>query len=494
MALEHPQAGTVVSDFATIDDYVSQQMRGGIIPGLALAIVRGDRTVHVQGFGTAAPGGQNVTAKTPFLLGSVSKSFTALAIMQLVEAGKIELDAFVQRYLPWFRLADAQASARITVRELLNQTSGIPTLAGIKPIAEGENKTLEQRVREMRDIKLSKPVGSTFQYSNANYVILGLIVQAVSGMSFGKYIEQHIFAPLEMRRSYVSETEAEAHGLADGYQWWFGYPVASGQPFLPDQLPAGYIISCAEDMAHYLLAHMNQGRYGNTSILSPQGMAELQTGVAAMGKTRLQYGMGWMIGNVNDLYLIMHAGDNWNYHTDIAIAPREQLGVVVLINANSILAAATNGLQGYIVKNILRQLTGRQPRKQRLSFKQIYIIVDLLIAAITGLQIWNLVRIARNWYRLPWATLGDLIRGTILPVLGHFILPLDYFLIFPRIIPGFHTVLRRYQPDLNAWLIVTSLLSLATGLVSAARAIFAPSYIAKVKEIEKKVEQQGKAK
>ncbi len=492
MALEHPQAGTVISGFAAIDGYVSQQMRAGIIPGLALAIVRGDQVVHVQGFGTAGPGGRDVTAETPFLIGSLSKSFTALAIMQLVEAGKIELDAFVQRYIPWFRLADAQASARITVRELLNQTSGIPTSAGIKPVAEGGNKTLEQRVREMRAVKLSKPVGSTFQYSNANYVILGLIVQVVSGISYGKYIEQHIFAPLEMRHSYVSETEAEQHGLASGYQWWFGYPVATGHPFLPDQLPAGYIISCAEDMARYLLAHMNQGRYGSTSILSPQGMAELQTGVAVIGRSQLQYGMGWMTGNVNDLYVIMHAGDNWNYHADIAIAPREQVGVVILINANSILAATTNGLQGHIVTDVLRQLTGRQPRPRRLSFKQVYIIVDLLIAAITGLQIWNLARIVRNWYKLPLTTPGDLIRSSILPVLGHFVLPIDYFLIFPRVIPGFHTILRRYQPDLNAWLILTALLSLATGVAGTIRAIFAPSYTAKVKEIERKVERQGK--
>src|SRR5207247_2291011 len=103
-------------DFAGIDRYVTAQMHGALIPGLALGIVHGDRIVHLRGFGVANPAGQPVTPQTPFILGSTTKSFTALAVMQLVEAGKIDLDAPVQRYLPWFHLADPTDSARITVR------------------------------------------------------------------------------------------------------------------------------------------------------------------------------------------------------------------------------------------------------------------------------------------------------------------------------------------------------------------------------------------
>src|SRR6266480_3482263 len=105
-------------DFAKIDAYVGAQI------------------VHLNGFGEADQSGRAVTAQTPFVIGSMTKSFTALAIMQLVEAGKIQLDAPVQRYLPWFRVADPTASARITVRNLLNQTSGIPTSAGVAFLSE----------------------------------------------------------------------------------------------------------------------------------------------------------------------------------------------------------------------------------------------------------------------------------------------------------------------------------------------------------------------
>ena len=113
------------TDFATVDAYVTEQVKNLDIPGLALGIIRDGQIAHLKGFGVANSSGRAVIPQTPFYIGSVSKSFTALAVMQLVEAGKIDLDLPVQTYLPWFELADKGASARITVRHLLNQTTGI---------------------------------------------------------------------------------------------------------------------------------------------------------------------------------------------------------------------------------------------------------------------------------------------------------------------------------------------------------------------------------
>ncbi|MFN2220992.1 MAG: serine hydrolase domain-containing protein, partial [Candidatus Promineifilaceae bacterium] len=113
------------ADFSNIDAYVLDQMNSLDIPGLALGIVQDGQIVHLQGFGAADSTGRAVTPQTPFNIGSVTKSFTALAVMQLVEAGKIDLDAPAQQYLPWFKLADEATTAEITVRHLLNQTTGI---------------------------------------------------------------------------------------------------------------------------------------------------------------------------------------------------------------------------------------------------------------------------------------------------------------------------------------------------------------------------------
>src|SRR3712207_2371790 len=134
-------ARTSPPDVAQIDAFVRAQVARHGIPGLALAVVDGDQIIHLGGYGTADQTGRAVTPHTPFVLASVSKPITALAVMQLVEAGKVELDAPVQHYLPAFRLADPAASAQITVRHLFQHTSGMPNTACD---TRGDAETLEQ--------------------------------------------------------------------------------------------------------------------------------------------------------------------------------------------------------------------------------------------------------------------------------------------------------------------------------------------------------------
>jgi CubicO group peptidase (beta-lactamase class C family) len=197
-----------------------------------------------------------VTPRTPFIIGSLSKSFTALAIMQLVQAGKVVLDAPVQRYLPWFRVADETASTQITVRHLLNQTSGLSTKTGRSFQGNGDvsSGALEKAVRKLRSAELTAPVGKTYQYSTVNYAALGLIVQTVAGRSYESYIQTEILDPLRMSDSYTSEAAAKQHGLATGHHYWFGRPRAADLPYNRGLILAGYLISSAEDMSHYLIA------------------------------------------------------------------------------------------------------------------------------------------------------------------------------------------------------------------------------------------------
>src|SRR5829696_9942045 len=217
-------------EFAAIERFVRKEMAAQRIPGLALGIVKGDRIAYLRGFGKADESGRAVTPQTPFILGSVSKSFTALAIMQLVEAGKIELDAPVQRYLPWFRVADEEASAQITVRHLLNQTSGLSTKTGRSFNGSGDTSdgALETAVRKLRSAEPTAPVGEKHQYSNLNYTTLGLIVQTVSGESYEHYVKEHILIPLNMKDSFMFVPEAQRHGLATGHEYWFGWPFPGG--------------------------------------------------------------------------------------------------------------------------------------------------------------------------------------------------------------------------------------------------------------------------
>src|SRR5258708_32628147 len=325
------------TDTVAIDAYVIAQMRSMRIPGLALGIVKDNQVIYLRGYGVADPTDTHVTPETPFIIGSITKSFTALALMQLVEQGKVELDAPVQRYIPWFRLADPDSSARLSLRHLLYHTSGISRYIGRELLAGQGDASLEQRVRELSTVEPIHPVGEVFQYSNANYLVLGLVIEQVSGQAYGEYIREHIFTTLQMHHSFVSETDALQNGMAQGYRWWFGIPFPDGVPYLPDVLPAGFLLCSTEDMAHYLITHINGGQYGETSILSPAGIAELHRPSAAIGSTDACYGMGWVTESINGVTMLAHPGDTANFHADMIMLPESQWGIIVLTNANNAL-------------------------------------------------------------------------------------------------------------------------------------------------------------
>src|SRR5947209_3610862 len=198
-------AGPAGSDFAHIDRYVQSEMQAASIPGLAYGIVKDGQVIHLAAFGVSGPDGRPMTVQTPMQIGSVGKTITALAIRQFINAGKLDPGAALQCYLPWFRLADARAAQDITIRDLLAHTSGLSTGDGQDPTLYREGPSSEDLVRGLASVRPDRPVGSSYEYSNLNYLILGVVVQAVSGQSYEQYVQQHIFAPLDMRQSYLSE-------------------------------------------------------------------------------------------------------------------------------------------------------------------------------------------------------------------------------------------------------------------------------------------------
>ena len=318
-------------NFAAIDAYISTQQKDLGIPGMALGIVWDGQIAHLQGFGTADSSGRAVTPQTPFYLGSVTKSFTALAVMQLVEAGQVDLDAPVQTYLPWFELADKEASAKITVRNLLNQTSGISEKDGNRFWTSKQE--LEEKIRGLDTIQLTRPVGTTFQYSNLNYDIAGLIVEKISGQPYAEYISQHVFEPLDMRHSYASRAAALADGLAAGHHYMFGRVFGDEGAMPPAQLPSGFLIASAEDLTHYAMAQLNEGRYGEPSILSPQGIAELHA-PAILTKGGDPYGMGWAISPWDGTSVVWHGGDSSRFLSQLYLLPERGSAIVLLSNAS----------------------------------------------------------------------------------------------------------------------------------------------------------------
>ena len=155
------QAQSAPSDFSEVDAYVNQTMRDLPIKGLSLAIVKGDQILYMQGYGTANAQGDPATPQTPWPMGSVTKSFTALAIRQLADAGKVNLDAPLQDYLPEFQLADADATAAITIRDLIDHTSGISELEGQSPYLNSPNTTFAENLDRLAEVSSRLPARGT---------------------------------------------------------------------------------------------------------------------------------------------------------------------------------------------------------------------------------------------------------------------------------------------------------------------------------------------
>jgi CubicO group peptidase (beta-lactamase class C family) len=398
LAIGSSSSRTGGPDYEAIDAYVQEQMQEMRMPGAGLGIVKGDEIVHLESFGDADDSGRDVTSQTPFKIGSTSKSFTALAIMQLVEDGKVDLDAPVQRYIPWFRVADLEASKRITVRNLLNQTSGIPTAAGLTYMYKGDSSkdALEKEVRESSNVELTHPPGKVYQYSNLNYTTLGLIVQMVSGESYEQYAKEHILTPLGMNNSFVFLPEAQRHGLATGHQFWFGRPFPGGGLHYNRAItPAGLITSDARDMSRYLIAQLNGGRYEGTQVLSPEGIAGLHRGTADMGQPDVSYAMGWIDGEMDGVPIVWHNGDTGDFHATMILVPEREWGMVVLMNGSN-----GQGNLDTTANGVVARLLGVEPPPSPGPFQNPIMISFLVILAAGVLQISGIVRsvvLARRW-------------------------------------------------------------------------------------------------
>src|SRR6266487_3458383 len=461
-------------DIASIDAYVSAQVQANHIPGVALGLVHNDQIVHLRGFGSADQSGRAVTPNTPFILASVSKSFTALAVMQLVESGKVKLDAPVQRYLPWFRVADPVASTRITVRHLLYQTSGLPSSACS---TDEVTMSLEQFVRSLGTTGLDRPVGSRYEYCSANYDVLGLIVQTVSGQSYGTYVQQHIFAPLQMHDSFASEQEARRDGLAQGYRWLFGVP-APFDYYNVSAVPAGFLVSSAEDMTHYLVAQMNRGRFGSATILSPAGIATTHAPGVAITEgsgTGSSYAMGWNNGTLAGIPAIWHDGAEPNVSTRLLIEPQTHWGAILLLNGNNFIPVdGANSALTSLEAGVTRLLAGQAPQAS-MSLTTLYLIIDGVLVVLSALAIFPLLRL-RRWSRRfeqrqrqrpQFIRLGLRLTWDVA-------LPLALLLLLLFFVNAlgetFYGVWLLY-PDLDSWLLVISALLLLTAVSRAVLAI-----------------------
>jgi CubicO group peptidase (beta-lactamase class C family) len=477
-------AAEAVPDYTAIDRYVQSQVDANHFPGVAIAVVDSGSVAHTQGFGHDAHG-QAVMPNTPFMIGSNSKSFTALAVMQLVDAELVDLDAPVQQYVPQFRVADNAGGAQITVRHLLNQRSGIPTAAAGDVLLEFQDVPLQPTLVELSGVQLNAQPGTAYEYANANYMLLGMVVESVAREPYAVYVQQHIFEPLQMR-----DTRLES-GSAVGHRFWFGVPVPDPMAYTSDfaSVPTGGVVSTAEDMSHYLAMYLNNGEYSGVRIVSANAIAEMERGVSDVTFTegertiRLVYGMGWASGTIGNTPAVFHTGGSPQFSSWMVLMPSQQRALITLTNANNWIPGPGVSSTELIPKGIVQMLAGETP-EQGTSLGSMYLLIDTAATVLVVLLTWSLVRrirrpVQRNSGRLQSA----------LPLAWEVGLPVGVLLGLPQLyeVHSWAHVMA-YTPDLGslalfaaaAWLVtagvrVVQLAHVAARTDTRARTAAAPS-------------------
>ncbi|HEX4933892.1 MAG TPA: serine hydrolase domain-containing protein [Gemmatimonadaceae bacterium] len=314
--------------------WLEAQMAYKGLPGIAVGVVSDQQLVWAKGFGYAdLKAKRAMTPQTLFRMASHSKLFTATAIMQLREQGKLRLDDPVSKYLPWFRLKPAgDDDGEVTIEQLLTHASGLPREAGdhwstnLFP-TEAEVKAL------MADRQAAFPPATRWKYSNLAYTIAGLVVEAVSGERWADYVQRHLFSPLGMTASSVDK---DAPGLTVPYGRRMPDGTRAIMPFIDARgmASATGITSNVEDMAKFVSSQFRRGPMGGAQILSTASLREMHRVRSVEETWTSGTGIGFAVSRIKDRTYVGHGGGYLGNTTNTLIQLDDKVGVIVLTNTN----------------------------------------------------------------------------------------------------------------------------------------------------------------
>lgn len=332
-----------------LDGVMDAHLKYQPLAGATLAVVKDGQVVIVKGYGHADLEKQvRVDGRqTLFRPGSTSKLFTWTAVMQLVEQGKLDLDADVNQYIPDFKLPDA-FGAPITLRNLMTHTAGLEDGAlgylfqkgpeQFMPLGAALAAHMPTRVRPPTTDFASD--GTNASYSNWGTALAGHIVASVSGESFDDYVKRHIFEPLGMTSSTFAEPLPPelAPRMAVGYRFEEGKLKPHDFEHVHNFGPAGSLTSSAPDMAQFMLAHLNDGALGDARILKPETAQLMHARQFSPNPYGNGAGLGFYETWVNGRRVIGHGGDMIAFHSDFWLLKEEKVGVFVSYNSSNELA------------------------------------------------------------------------------------------------------------------------------------------------------------
>lgn len=333
---------------ATLSREIPKLMHEAHAVGLTIAMVDGDRTVWARGFGSADRAANvPVSADTLFHIGSTSKTLTAAAVMELVQQGRVDLDAPLSRYVPEFKMLPRFPGSVITVRSVLDMHSGIPGDVDNGQITSGKPYP-QFRASLLPTLSKSYPerrVNTVWAYSNSGFTLLQRLVENVTGQSFLGYTREHLFGPMGMEHTTFDDTAPATSELSHGYQAVTGSDgkvkdVAQPREYV-NAWATGSVVSSADEMASYLKTLIAGGvAPGGERILGASTLREMTTPQThlPLDIANFRAGLGWWIGDSGNKWMgpaVYWNGDTANFHTFFRWLPKTGVGVFVSVNTST---------------------------------------------------------------------------------------------------------------------------------------------------------------
>jgi CubicO group peptidase (beta-lactamase class C family) len=383
------------------------------LAGLAAGIVKDGRVVYARGFGFAdAQHNIHVTRDTSFRIGSISKTLTAIGLMQLFEQGRFKLDDPVNSHLRAYKIAQPAQSPPVTFRHLLTHTSGIgevrrfsdlvrPTLGlACKP---GSIPTLRDYYAPA--LKAEVAPGTKWAYANHGFATLGQLVEDISGEPFAQYMRDHVFAALGMEHTDYLLSERVGTTLAQGYRMRRrGLQPVPYREIVPG--PAGSVFSSVNEMVKYLAALLGGGANDSGRIIKADTLATMMTQHYQLDPRLTAVGLAFMIDQVDGMRIIGHGGGWPGFTSSMRLAPDQGVGVVVLTNTST---SPTDAIAFSLIRQALEvgeQWSAKAILEQPTLWKELCGTYRPAKGFNTNLRIWMLGGAARIFVRRGQLMIG----------------------------------------------------------------------------------------
>ncbi len=336
---------------AALQSLIHHEMQDKQLPAFSIALVDGNEIVWAQGFGYQDPEHKiPATAHTIYRVGSVSKLFTDIGIMQMVEAGKINLDAPVSQYIPDFHPQNPFREP-ITLRELMSHRSGLLREPPVGNYFDPDGPTLEATVRSINSTELVYPPGSHTKYSNAGIAVVGYTLQQLNHKLFPEYLKQAVLAPLGMKASAFAPETQLIRNLAKADMWSYDGLTFPAPTFELGLAPAGCMYSTVTDLGQFLSVIFDGGRGAKGQVIKPETLAQMWTPQFAKPEEKTGFGIGFHISQLDGHRVIGHGGAIYGFATEVAGLPDDKLGVVTVTTVD-----AANAVTNTIAAEALRMM------------------------------------------------------------------------------------------------------------------------------------------